>query len=542
MHQRFVYQRFRQLRTSPTPSKTRAGFAFATTLFATTLFATTLFATTLFAAFALSSSAANAFPIAKAHIGIRFAASSPLPPPAPPPAPPAKKRRAPATASPATASPATALDDAAVDAADEGAARDDVRILPDDAGEVIRPDAPDQDPVDGPLPGPIPSSPNTKKPPAKARSTRKPVIKARPKARRARVGGVLISQASDAVVLRKLRRDLASRLRAPVALSDGERTFSLRRDQLGASAPLLRLLREARSTDGDVPLRFSVDARVARRALKRLAGQVNRKGSRADLDVDDAGHVVLRGGSGVALAVEGSVLRVKEALEERPPRARVELVVARMSTQEAPDERMITLLQMRYVLASFSTPYDAGIRGRTNNLRMAAALVNGEIVPPGAVFSTNQAIGPRNAAAGWREAKMFVDGQVVSGVGAGICQCSSTLYNAALLAGLPIVERHQHMFRVSYAKPSRDAAIYWGQKDMRFRNDTSGPIYVQTWLAGGRFHVRLFGVEPPRAQVEIISRTLGHSGGTRSEAYRVMKTSGGTTRQRLSRDFYKPHP
>ena len=511
MHQRFVYQRFRQLRTSPTLSKTRAGFAFATTLFATSL--------------ALLIRAADASPLEKESVGIRVAASSPLPPPAPP----TKKWRAPATAS----------DDAARDV-DEGTARDDVRILPDDAGEVTRPDAPDQDPIDGPLPGPIPSIPDTK-PPVKPHSTRKPVVKSH-SARRARVGGVLISQGSDAVVLRRLRRDLASRLRTPVALFDGERTFSLRRDQLGASAPLLRLVREARSTNGDVPLRFSVDARVAQRALKGLASQVNRKGSRADLDVDDAGHVVLRGGSGVALAVEGSVLRVREALETRPPRSRVELVVARMSTREAPDERMITLLQMRYVLASFSTPYDAGIRGRTNNLRMAASLVNGEVVPPGAVFSTNQAIGPRNAAAGWREAKMFVDGQVVSGVGAGICQCSSTLYNAALLAGLPIVERHQHMFRVSYAKPSRDAAIYWGQKDMRFRNDTSGPIYVQTWLAGGRFHARLYGVEPPRAHVEIISRTLGRSGGTRSEAYRVMKTSGGTTRQRLSRDFYKPHP
>lgn len=438
-------------------------------------------------------------------------------------------------------------------------APDDVEITPE-SGSAAASDAAtpaNDDSLAGPLPDSIPSpsddivlppdtdwprgKPPVKKPSVKPKATRKKSIK-RIVASRARVGGVLIGARSDALAVRSLRRALMPRLRAPVALSDGEHTFVLRRDQLGASIPLARLVREARRVNGDVPLRFSVDLKAARSALRRLSSRVNRTAGRADLDVDKDGHVVLRGGDGVALAVEGSVLRVREALESRPPQARVELVVARMSTHAGGDERLATLQQMRYVLASFSTPYDAGIRGRTNNLRMAAALVNGEIVQSDAVFSTNQAIGPRNAAAGWREAKMFVDGQVVTGVGAGICQCSSTIYNAALLAGLPIVERHQHMFRVSYAKPSRDAAIYWGQKDMRFRNDTSGPIYVQTWLEGGRFRVRLYGVEPPRAQVEIVSRTLSRSDGTRSEAFRVMKTSNGTTKQRLSRDFYKPHP
>src|SRR5207237_821999 len=159
------------------------------------------------------------------------------------------------------------------------------------------------------------------------------------------------------------------------------------------------------------------------------------------------------------------------------------------------------LAQFRYLLASYSTHYDASLRGRTHNLHIAASNVNGTIVPAGKVFSTNRAIGPRNAADGWREAKMFVDGQVVSGVGAGICPCASPLYNAALLADLPIVERHPHMFRVTYVPASRDATIYWGGKDFRFRNNTGGPIYVQTFLADGRFHARLYGTEPRRRNI-----------------------------------------
>ncbi len=195
-----------------------------------------------------------------------------------------------------------------------------------------------------------------------------------------------------------------------------------------------------------------------------------------------------------------------------------------------------------YVLAEFSSRYDAGIRGRTNNLRMAAKLVNGAVVQPGATFSTNKTIGPRTAADGWKEAKMFVSGQIVSGVGSGICQCSSTIYNAALLAGLPIVERHPHMFRVTYVPASRDAAIYWGSKDFRFKNNTGAPIYVQTFLKNSRFHARLLSTQPRKGQFEVESRIVSRNKGTVSEAYRIAKTDDKPVTEKLSRDYYMPHP
>jgi vancomycin resistance protein YoaR len=77
---------------------------------------------------------------------------------------------------------------------------------------------------------------------------------------------------------------------------------------------------------------------------------------------------------------------------------------------------------------------------------------------------------------------------------------------------------------------------------MRFRNDTGGPIYVQTFLSGGRFHARLFSATAPRHNVEVESVTLSRSRGTRSAAYRIFKTSNGQRRQLLSRDYYKPKP
>lgn len=367
-----------------------------------------------------------------------------------------------------------------------------------------------------------------------------PTVRPTPLAHRlVSVGGASVTGLNDVDALRKLGRALAPKLDAKVILSDGQRQYTVTRAQLGATIPMLKLLREAQRAGGNVPVRFNIDLAKAQRAMIRLAAAINRPVRPISLDAEN-GHVVLSGGDGLKLSVTGSAQRVKHAIEAQPPRAQAALVVARTPGSHAASEA--TVRQMRYVLASFATPYDGSIRGRTHNLRIAARNINGTIVPDGEIFSANRAIGRRDAADGWQEAKMFVSGQVVSGVGAGICQCASTLYNAALLANLPIVERHPHMFRVSYAPPSRDATLYWGSKDFRFRNNTGGPLYVQTFLSDGRFHVRLYGTQPVRDKITIEAHTLSHREGTQSVAYRVIQSAAGTQRELLSHDSYRPHP
>lgn len=363
----------------------------------------------------------------------------------------------------------------------------------------------------------------------------------------AAVGGVSIEGLTDRAALHKLNRVLESTLRAPVSLSDGQKTWVLRRDALGATAPLSALIQEARRTRGNVDLRFNLDTNIAARALKKLSLQVNRTiGGHRDAIIP-VGGVATRGSQRITLSSGGSLARVRQALEARPPRNSVALVVemtpiapATSSTRTPSDKPF--LKKTPYLLAEFSTHYDSSISGRTTNLKLAARNVDGTIVQPGKIFSTNLSIGKRDEANGWKEAKMFMDGQVVDGIGSGICQCASTVYNAALLAGLPIIERHPHTFRVSYAPASRDATIYWGSKDMRFRNNTSGPIYVRTFLKNDRFHVELYGVQPVTKEIEVSSRVLSRKNGTRSEAFRTIKSADGVVTEKLSRDFYRPHP
>ena len=338
--------------------------------------------------------------------------------------------------------------------------------------------------------------------------------------------GVDISGLSDAAARAKLKAALAPQLKAPIRLVIGDYQYSYGRYELGASVDYDAMLKMARKT-GAAPLRLAVNPTQIVKALRELDGQV-----KEDFE-------------STALNVGGSATRVRVALQGQPQEMAELMTVPFKSAPDpvveapAPAQNKVGQGQFPYLLASFSTPYDAGLRGRTTNLKMAARNINGTIVASGAVFSTNQAIGPRNASAGWREAKMFVSGRVVSGTGSGICQAASTLYNAALLADVPIVERHAHSMRVTYVPPSQDAALMWGSKDFKFRNTTGASIRVETLVSGGKFHARLWSQKPKNGgAVKVTSRVLSRSGGMKSEAYKIVDGK----QVRLSRDYYAPHP
>ncbi len=114
---------------------------------------------------------------------------------------------------------------------------------------------------------------------------------------------------------------------------------------------------------------------------------------------------------------------------------------------------------------------------RTNNLKLASKAINGTILAPGETFSFNQIVGKRTSARGYKPAHVFAGAEeTVMGVGGGVCQVASTIFNAALLGNFQIVERHQHSQRVAYVPLGRDAAIYWGSQDFKFKNNTSRPV------------------------------------------------------------------
>ena len=146
-------------------------------------------------------------------------------------------------------------------------------------------------------------------------------------------------------------------------------------------------------------------------------------------------------------------------------------------------------------LATFTTRYNAGDVDRTTNLRLACQKINGTVLLAGETFSYNEVVGARTVAAGYKNAKIYESGKVVDGLGGGICQISSTLYNAALLANLEIVERRNHQFVTSYVPAGRDATVVYGATDFRFKNTRKYPIRIIATTNNGVATVSIYGIK-----------------------------------------------
>lgn len=156
-----------------------------------------------------------------------------------------------------------------------------------------------------------------------------------------------------------------------------------------------------------------------------------------------------------------------------------------------------------YLASSFSTRYNAGDVNRTNNLAIAAGKINGYVLMPGEVFSFNKIVGKRTVEEGYRDAKIYADGGVVDGLAGGICQISSTLYNAVLLANLEIVERRNHSFTTSYLPAGRDATVVYGKIDFQFKNSRSYPIKIEAGVSGGVAVFSIYAVSSEENEYEI---------------------------------------
>ena len=196
------------------------------------------------------------------------------------------------------------------------------------------------------------------------------------------------------------------------------------------------------------------------------------------------------------------------------------------------------------LLSSFSTKYSARDTNRTTNLKLASNKINGTVIMPGEIFSYNKVVGARTIAAGYKEAPIYLSGQVVDGLGGGICQITSTLYNAVIYANLEIVERSNHQFVPSYVTASRDATVVYGALDFKFKNNRDYPIKLVCSVSGGVASFQIFGMKTENDyEVSISSYETGRtSTAIYSEAYKILKKNGQiVSKELLSKDTYKRH-
>lgn len=162
------------------------------------------------------------------------------------------------------------------------------------------------------------------------------------------------------------------------------------------------------------------------------------------------------------------------------------------------------------LVGAFRVQFPAPLYEESENIAVAARYLAGTVLQPGRVLSVNAFLGPYTAERGYRAGPSYAGGRVVPSMGGGVCKVSTALYNAAVMAGVTVVERHPHSMPVPYAPPGRDAALAWGYKDLRLRVDADTPIVIWAAAHADSVYVALYGsYDPPRVEwhQEVLDRT-----------------------------------
>ena len=280
---------------------------------------------------------------------------------------------------------------------------------------------------------------------------------------------VRVSAADLAISAQQARTALS----APVRLAYGETRWRLPRWRI---APLLDL-----PAGGGTHL--AIAGQGAEAYLKRLAGAVGRKPQDARFQVTAGGKIVIRPSRpGLELEMAATAKAIAAAAFS-PTNRTAHLVVAAAEparTTEAARKMGITA-----VVASYTTTY-GGTPGRLHNVQLVSELIDQTLIAPGATFSFNGTTGDRTAAKGFEEAPVIINGELQNGLGGGICQVSTTVFNAAFDAGLPIEERANHALYISHYPLGRDATVNYPDLDLKFSNDTGHWLLLRTFVGSAR--------------------------------------------------------
>lgn len=201
---------------------------------------------------------------------------------------------------------------------------------------------------------------------------------------------------------------------------------------------------------------------------------------------------------------------VKRAIKEQEGSA-VLTIPAKIKHPEVSTESLQNTL-IAHKLSSYSSDYSSSSSDRAHNIQLASDKINGYVLAPGEEFSYNDVVGPRTPEHGFRIANVYVGNTVQPGIGGGICQVSSTLFNAAVLADLDITERKNHTLPVSYVPLGRDATVSYGSIDFKFKNNYDSPIEIRVECVGRKNIISIYGSnERPNRKIEIRTEQTGTS-------------------------------
>lgn len=359
------------------------------------------------------------------------------------------------------------------------------------------------------------------------------------------VGGMSVKEA-----VKKVRENLAETLPPLTLVSPAERV-EIAYPELSFTDDAEAVLRSAKKGESVAvrPVRQWVNAESR---IQTLCDKNARLAVDAEVSFSSSGFTYKKGKAGLVCDYSKTLARVLDAL--KGDGREVELV----TREYAPALTVDILKERTKRLSSYTTRFDPTKESRVHNIRLAARKLSGAVVPPHTEFSFNRRVGKRTAENGFKESVVIFDGEFVNGVGGGVCQLSTTLFNAALRAGMRITESRSHSLSVSYVQPSLDAMVS-EYSDLKFVNPHDTPVYLNATVNGGSVTVECFGLPdgkryttesvvlyrlapPPAETVEGEEDKIlrAEKEGIASESYRLVYDGRGNLlkRELLRRDNY----
>ena len=301
-----------------------------------------------------------------------------------------------------------------------------------------------------------------------------------------------------ATALAAAARQARLALSAPVRLQLGKTRWLLSRAKL---APLLALPTGGRTT-------LAVAGPAADDWLVRLGRRVEKPAADARFSVDGPHVQVVPARPGIQLDGVGAARALLHAVLKRRPQLRV----AQLPVQEAPAKlstQAARAMHISGIVSTYTTVF-GGVPNRIHNVELVSHLVDNALIPPHKEFSFNGTTGDRNAAKGFLEAPVIINGELSSGLGGGVCQVSTTVFNAAFEAGLKITERTNHALYISHYPQGRDATVNYPDVDLEFVNDTGSWMLLRTFVSSSSLTVKLFGTPVDRKVTSTVTPLVAH--------------------------------
>ncbi len=283
---------------------------------------------------------------------------------------------------------------------------------------------------------------------------------------------------------------------------------------LGKSGNLIvryKAMKDLENEDKVYELAYKVDSGKISQMLEANAQTLNTEAKDGSLTRENGSFTVVPGSQGVSVNVEESTKILEEyfSKEWKGEQASIEIAADVVEPRGSEEE----LGKVKDLLGGFHTSYGTSGAGRAKNVQNGASKINGSVIYPGDTFSVYEAVSPFDAENGYELAGSYENGTTVETYGGGICQVSTTLYNAVIRAELDIEERFNHSMIVSYVDPSADAAIAGTYKDLKFKNNTDAPLYIEGYTKDMVIYFNVYGQETRPADREVIfeSETLSTS-------------------------------